>query len=58
MTKKDYELIGEAVKRTYQMSGVDKTSVDMVQFHLIQAFKKAHPKFNDAKFMMSCGVTV
>ena len=49
MTKKDYELIAEAIRQSNNMK------VDVVD-NLVRAFANDNPRFDRTKFYNACGV--
>lgn len=62
MTKKDYELIAEAIKAaiSYEESWVDsvtgKRAVSGVAFNLADSLVAENPRFNRALFLTACGI--
>ena len=65
MTKKDYELIAAAFKRTKPyLSGFSETKLDLAALYgfkmaanaLASDFGAANPRFNRERFLAACGM--
>ncbi len=62
MTKKDYELIAEAIKAaiSYEESWVDsvtgKRAISGVAFNLADSLIAENPRFNRTLFLTACGI--
>ena len=54
MTKKDYKIIAEAIKRGFQDGSVPFGAVYIdIQF-LMKEFQSQNPKFDKSKFLSAC----
>lgn len=56
MTKKDYELIAEAINKSEKRNyGSHIITGDLVH-NLMIALKQDNPRFNSDKFIIACGI--
>jgi hypothetical protein len=58
MTRKDFQLIADAVKRlqVFSNSGSDEISLGLVAKELADALATTNPNFDRARFLTACGV--
>ena len=67
MTKKDYELIAQAIKdakmlvinlNAHELTDKFRAGILQTQFNLSNAFAKENPRFNKVKFDVACSYKI
>lgn len=56
MTKKDYELIAQAIKKAQMGVKLDNGTIRAIVYTLADDLKGKNPKFQRDKFIFSCGL--
>lgn len=61
MTRKDFELIAEAIRLTrskadFQGFAVDESTLEAVSKTMAQLIEYSNPRFDRARFLTACGV--